>query len=166
MSGVNEPSGAFLGKDAVALKPRLGLLSGVSVIVGGIIGSGIFVAPTGIVRYAGSPGLSLIVWFLTGVVCTIGALCYAELGTLIPKSGADYAYIRHCWGDLPAFMYLWVSLVMVFPMSNAIGAITFSHYFLQPILNGMGCLDEIPPEFAVQLLAAAVMCEYIPACFL
>ncbi|XP_003738567.1 putative L-type amino acid transporter 1-like protein MLAS [Galendromus occidentalis] len=162
MSGVNEQSRALVSKktSTVALRPQLGLLSGVSIIVGGIIGSGIFVSPTGVVRYAGSPGLSLIVWLLTGVVCTIGALCYAELGTLIPKSGADYAYIRHCWGDLPAFMFLWVSLVMVFPMSNAIGAITFSHYFLQPIFSRIGCSAEMLPDSAVQLLAAAVMCEY------
>ncbi|XP_022695584.1 Y+L amino acid transporter 2-like isoform X3 [Varroa jacobsoni] len=143
------------------LKPQVGLLSGASLIIGGIIGSGIFVSPTGVVRYAGSPGLSLLVWLLTGAICTIGALCYAELGTAIPKSGADYAYILYMFGELPAFLYLWICLVVVYPMSNAIGGITFAQYILQPVITflaGSDCEQLNVPENAVRLVAALVLC--------
>ncbi|OQR70642.1 large neutral amino acids transporter small subunit 2-like [Tropilaelaps mercedesae] len=146
----------------VKLVPQLGVLSGVSLIVGSIIGSGIFVSPTGVVRYAGSPGLSLIVWLLTGVVCTIGALCYSELGTTIPKSGADFAYIHAAFGELAAFLFLWVSLIVLYPMSNAVGAITFAQYSLQPIatfLAGNGCPQPDVPENAVKLIAALMLSE-------
>lgn len=69
-------------------------------LLGNIIGSGIFVSPKGVLENASSVGLAIIVWVATGVITAIGALCYAELGVTIPKSGGDYSYVKDIFGGL------------------------------------------------------------------
>lgn len=137
------------GSDRVKLKKEIGLHNAVAIIVGIIVGSGIFISPKGVLLEAGSVGLSLTVWGLCGLISLIGALCYAELGTCILKSGGDYAYIMEAFGHLPAFLYLWVALVIIMPTGNAITALTFANYVLQPLYP-----DCEAPSSAIALLAA------------
>jgi len=139
--------------DVVQLKKELGLLEGVAIILGIIIGSGIFISPKGVLREAGSVGLSLVVWCLCGFLSMIGALCYAELGTSIPKSGSDYAYIQEAFGPLPSFLYLWAANVIFVPTTNAIMALTVANYLVQPLFPDC----DMPPA-ALSLIAALCIC--------
>ncbi|KPJ06456.1 Y+L amino acid transporter 2 [Papilio machaon] len=147
---VNDEKGS---SERVRLKKELSLLNGVAIIVGVIVGSGIFVSPSLALKNAGSKGMALIIWVLSGFLSMIGALCYAELGTMIPKSGGDYAYIGEAFGPLPAFLYLWVALFILVPTGNAITALTFAQNILQPLWPACQ-----PPTDAVSLIAAVVTC--------
>ncbi|CAI5452273.1 unnamed protein product [Caenorhabditis angaria] len=137
--------------NAIKLKPRITLFSGCAIIIGVIVGSGIFVSPKGVLLEAGSSGMALLVWFMSGVFAMIGAICYSELGTLIPKSGGDYAYIYEAFGPLPAFLFLWVALVIINPTSLAIIGITCATYALQPFYS---CPI---PDVVINIFAAAII---------
>nr|CAD7462162.1 unnamed protein product [Timema tahoe] len=141
--------------DAICLKAKMSLLNGITVIVGSIIGSGIFVSPTGVLRYTGSVNASLIVWTISGAFSMVGAYCYAELGCMISKSGADYAYIMETFGPFMAFIRLWIECMIVRPCSQAIVALTFSVYVLKPFFP-----ECQPPDESVRLLAVCCINVY------
>ena len=139
----------------VELRKQITLFQGVCIIVGIIIGSGIFVSPVGILMHVKSVGFSLIMWAFCGLYNTLCALCYAELGASIPQSGGEYVYIRRAFGDYPAFLCLWINFTLICPVGVAALSLIFSLYVLQPLF-----LDCEVPLLAQTFIGVVVVCEY------
>src|SRR2546422_9986000 len=113
------------------LPRRLGLWSAVAVLVGSTIGGGSFRTPAIIAARVPSRWPMLGVWVLGGLLALCGALTYAELGALFPRSGGVFVYIREGFGRLPAFLFGWTELTLI--RASALGAIAtpFAEYLLR-----------------------------------
>ena len=110
------------------LRRELGLFSATLLVVGGIIGSGIFFTPAETARALPSASWVLAVWALGGVVAFAGALTYAELGAMLPDAGGGYVYIREAFGRLPAFLCGWMTLLLIASGAIAAVAMGFAGY--------------------------------------
>ncbi|KAJ0056963.1 hypothetical protein NL108_000775 [Boleophthalmus pectinirostris] len=122
-------------KDIVQLHRQIGLLPAVCFIVGTVVGSGIFIAPKGVLMNSGTVGLSLVVWGLCGVLSLLGALCYAELGTTFSKSGGHYTYLLETLGPLPAFLRIWSEFLFIRPAVASYVALAFGRYVVEPFFT-------------------------------
>ena len=149
----------------VCLERSLGVPGAISFLVGTIIGSGIFATPKWVLLYVGSVGMSLIVWALCGMIALFSALCYCELGTLIPRSGAEYPYLLEAYGALPAFLYSWVFVLFSKP-SGVMILLVFGAYVIEPFFPGCSSREDLMP--LVKIIAAAAMGKFNKSqfCFL
>ena len=136
----------------VHMKRDVGLVGGVAVIVGTMIGSGIFASPSNVLKFSGSVGMALIVWTLCGILAICGALSYAELGTMIPTSGGESTYLLESFGGLPSFMYIWTACIVIKPSQIAIVCLVFGQYVVAPFFPG--CDDRADVQIIIKLLAA------------
>jgi len=133
---------------------RLGTFSAAMAVVGGIIGSGIFVGPAVVAQRVGTSGLTIAAWVLGGVIALAGAFCFAELGARRPAAGGSYVYLRDGFGRLPAFLYGWMLLFAISTGATAAVAVTFARYFL-PLL-GLPETAEVPVA-AIAILVLSVV---------
>jgi amino acid transporter len=107
----------------------LGGAAATAIIMGGMIGSGIFRAPSIVADHARSPGMSLLVWAVCGLVALSGGLCVAELGAMMPKTGGLYVYLREAFRSrFIAFSYGWAAFWLIWPVSMAAVAAVFATY--------------------------------------
>src|SRR6201998_4362132 len=108
---------------AASTRPQLSRDLGVShasaVVVGTIIGSGIFLVPAEMMQAVGSAKLVYVVWVVGGLLSFFGALTYAELGAMRPQAGGEYVYVRDAYGPLAGFLYGWTWFVIAKPASVA-----------------------------------------------
>lgn len=149
----------------ITLRKELNLISGTAVVVGLMIGSGIFITPSSILSYSQSFGLTLVLWAVGGLIALIGGLCFTELGVLIKKSGSTYTFIREGYsfrgqkpwlsmiGPLLAFLNIWSSTAIGQPTAIAIALLTFGRYVCRPFF--IGC-SEVPMA-PVKMLALSAL---------
>ncbi|XP_053057166.1 b(0,+)-type amino acid transporter 1-like isoform X7 [Acinonyx jubatus] len=130
------------GGEGLRLRREIGLWSAVSLMAGCMIGSGVFMSPQGVLVYMGSPGASLVVWAGCGLLAMMGALCYAELSALVPKSGGEYAYILQIFGSLPAFLVIYTFVLLVRPAAIAAVSLSFAEYAVTPFYPGCSLMPQ------------------------
>ncbi|XP_046297671.1 b(0,+)-type amino acid transporter 1-like [Marmota monax] len=152
-NGSVQVAGQELGSGAwgLLLRREMGLWSAVSLVAGCMIGSGIFMSPQGVLVYTGSPGASLVIWALCGLLAMLGALCYAELSALVPESGGEYVYILRTFGSLPAFLDVYIFVLVGRPASMAAISLSFAEYALAPFYPGCASV----PQAVVKSVAAS-----------
>src|SRR5688572_26861344 len=104
------------------LRRDLTLTRGIAIVVGITIGTGVFLKSAPMAQAVGSPTLVMAAWVIAGIVAMLGALCFAELGTLMPRAGGEYLYVRAAFGDLSGFLYVCMSLIIGAASLAAYGA--------------------------------------------
>ena len=110
------------------LKRQLGLFDSTMMVIGIVIGSGIFMTTGLMAEVLPSPSFILIAWVLGGVMVLAGALTYAELGAAMPKAGGQYVYLREAYGPLPAFLFGWVAFIAYLTGTNAAIAVAIAEH--------------------------------------
>ncbi|KAI5618843.1 b(0,+)-type amino acid transporter 1-like isoform X1 [Silurus asotus] len=130
------------------LKREVGLISAVSLVAGTMIGSGIFMSPQFVMSNVGSPGASLIIWAVCGLVTLCAALTYAELGTMFRESGGEFIYVLRIYGPLPAFFVAFTFVLVLKPAGIAAVALSLAQYAVAPFYS-----DCMPPTLVVKCIA-------------
>lgn len=157
-AGPDEPTVSVATPEAaaapVAYDRRLGLFSATMLVVGGIVGSGIFLNPAIVAQRVGSARLTMAAWALGAAIALVGAFVFAELGARRPAAGGGYVYLRDAFGALPAFLYGWGLLLVIATGAMAAVAVTFARYAAQ--LLGAGTADG-PLVTALAVGAIAVL---------
>ena len=125
-------------------------------VIGSVIGSGIFLTTGVMASSIPSASLLLLAWAAGGLFSITGGLTYAEMGTMFPRSGGVYVFLREAYGQLPAFLYGWVALLVVMSGGIAAVAVGFAEYlsYFVPALSTSRVLVAVPLPFGTWALSA------------
>ena len=146
-------------REGATLAREMGLVDGVALVVGAIIGSGIFISPGVVLDNAGSAGVSIMCWVVGMLIAIGGALCYVEVGLLFPKTGGEFVYIREAYsfnkrnaavdflGSLLAFLFTWTS-ILIRPAGVAVITLASAKYLMKPFF-----VDSDVPSFPLKVVA-------------
>ncbi|HYN05876.1 MAG TPA: amino acid permease [Vicinamibacterales bacterium] len=141
----------------MTFRRALGPFDATMVVIGGIIGSGIFINPYLVARELDSSWLVLSAWAAGGVIAIAGAFSYAELGRLLPRAGGQYVYLREAWHPLAGFLYGWALLFMIETGAMAAVAITFAQYALRLV----GVTGVSPRPLAIAAIVLLTVVNYV-----
>ncbi|CAO3700385.1 unnamed protein product [Rhizopus stolonifer] len=151
------------------LQKKVSFINGLGLVVGLMIGSGLFSSPGTVLEYSGAYGTALAVWFISGLLALSGALCYAELGTMLPMNGGETVYLGRAFGSLVSFMFEFVTITVQKPGRLAIICIVFgeyvsriayhTYYFNVPHDSdaSVELADAIIPKFLPKILAVVCL---------
>ncbi len=131
---------------------RIGLFDATMVVMGGIVGSGIFVNPAVVAQIVHAPALTLVAWAAGGAVALAGAFIWAELAARLPQTGGQYAVLREALHPMAGFLYGWALLLVINAGGVAAVAVTFARYFAE--LVGLQAPPALLAVGAIALLAA------------
>jgi APA family basic amino acid/polyamine antiporter len=126
------------------------------IVVGSMIGSGIFIVSADIARTVGSPGLLMLVWILTGIVTLIAALSYGELAGMMPHAGGQYVYLREAYGPLVGFLYGWALFMVIQTGLIAAVAVAFAK-FTAVFVPSLGESNVLYSVFGIKITAARLV---------
>ncbi|CAN5791751.1 amino acid permease [soil metagenome] len=138
----------------MTFKRALGPFDATMVVIGGIIGSGIFINPYIVAQRLDSPGLVLAAWVAGGAIALAGAYSYAELGALFPKAGGQYVYLRDAYHPIAGFLYGWALLALIESGAIAAVAVTFANYALR--LAGRPDVAAVPVAIGAIVLLSVI----------
>jgi basic amino acid/polyamine antiporter, APA family len=146
---VTSPSGA-------SLQRRLGPLDAAAIVVSNVIGGGIFFVPILVAQFVPDSRAVLLVWLLGGAFSFAGAMAYAELAALCPRSGGEYVYLREAYGPLPAFLTGWTSFIAGFSGAIAASAVALAEYIgrFVPAAGNAEPIFTIPLPFLSLILSS------------
>ena len=117
---------------------EMGLLDSASLVMGGVIGTGIFMTTGFIVGFVPSPWLVMLAWILGGLITLTGALSFGELAAMYPEAGGQFVYLREAYGDLPGFLFGWAFFWVIGSggvAALAVGLAEFLGYFFPSVSN-------------------------------
>ncbi|KAJ8041844.1 Cystine/glutamate transporter [Holothuria leucospilota] len=147
-------SGEDIPEDKVVMPRFLGLIQSISFVLGLIIGTGIFLTPTGVLRgSSGSIGVSLIMWVVGAFHASTGAMCYTELALYYRQSGGSYIFLRSVYGPALGFLKIWISFFVVSPCSAAIQSIVIVNFLITPFAGECGSV----PQAGIKMGASCVI---------
>lgn len=140
---VNDQASAT-GSKPVSFVRELGLFDSVMIVVGTMIGSGIFIVPAEMTRLLGSGGWLLVAWIVTGVLTICAAICYGELASMMPEAGGMYVYLREAFSPLWGFLYGWTLFTVIQTGTIAAVAVAFARFasILVPFIGEQKYLIE------------------------
>src|SRR3954451_17151778 len=139
-AGVQSPNTG----DRPTLQRALGLPSAASIVVGTVIGSGVFLVPSAMIRSVGSVRELFVVWIVAGVLSLFGALTYAELAAAMPEAGGEYVYLSEAYGLFRGYLYGWTQFWVA--KSGSIATLAAGFYtFLSGFFSGFAQPVLIPP---------------------
>lgn len=122
------PMSSEQNQQPVHFTRAMGLLDSTAVVVGSMIGSGIFIVSAEASRLLGSPGWVLLAWLLSGILTVVGAVCYSELSAMHPEAGGQYVFLRESFGKLAAFLYGWTLFMVIQAGTIAAVGVAFAKF--------------------------------------